>query len=53
MAGNALEHIKWLGHAGFSVTAGGKVVFIDPYGRIRLRRTVACRRGLQKVGNSD
>lgn len=31
MAGNALEHIKWLGHAGFSVTAGGKVIFIDPY----------------------
>ncbi|MFH0974521.1 MAG: MBL fold metallo-hydrolase [Spirochaetota bacterium] len=26
-----MEHIKWLGHAGFSVTAGGKVIFIDPY----------------------
>lgn len=31
MARNALEHIKWLGHAGFSITAGGKVIFIDPY----------------------
>lgn len=28
MAGNALEHIKWLGHAGFSVTAGGKADII-------------------------
>lgn len=31
MAGNALEHINWLGHSGFSVTAGGKIIFIDPY----------------------
>ncbi|MDP2863309.1 MAG: MBL fold metallo-hydrolase [Desulfobacterales bacterium] len=31
MAGNVLEPIKWLGHAGFSVTAGAKVIFIDPY----------------------
>lgn len=28
---NALKSIKWLGHAGFSITAAGKVIFIDPY----------------------
>ncbi|MDQ1331887.1 MAG: fold metallo-hydrolase [Thermodesulfobacteriota bacterium] len=31
MALHILEHIKWLGHAGFSITAGGKNIFIDPY----------------------
>lgn len=31
MVPHILEDIKWLGHAGFSITAGGKSVFIDPY----------------------
>ena len=50
MAGNALEPIKWPGHAGFSVTAGGKVIYIGPYGR---SFPVAYCGDLQKVGNSD
>jgi len=28
---NILKSLKWLGHAGFSVTAAGKTIFIDPY----------------------
>jgi len=31
MTENALKSIKWLGHSGFKIKAGGKVVVIDPY----------------------
>ena len=26
-----LDHVEWLGHAGFRIRAGRKVVYIDPY----------------------
>jgi len=31
MALHILEHIKWFGHDCFSITAGGKNIFSDPY----------------------
>jgi len=31
MTESVLKSIKWLGHSGFKIKAGGKVVVIDPY----------------------